>query len=128
MAHKEEYEGPERREDYIALDKALAEVQKLHGSVITLANAVVNTVPRSELEDLKQEVKKDFLIKMYSQAILTVVALVILLIMMNRITHNLGDDIKAGHEVIVCLQGKAEAERTGALAATAQITCEQTTR
>lgn len=123
-----DYDGPERRQDYLALDTALAEVQKLHGSVTTLANAMTNSVPRQELVELRAEVKKDFLYKIYIQLGLTVAFVLFFLIFMNWKFNSLDASVKRGHEVILCMQGKTESQRTGDAYQTARIVCEQTTK
>lgn len=123
-----DYVGPERRRDYIQLDAALEEVQKLHGSVTTLANAVVNSVPRQELEGLRAEVKKDFLIKIYMQIGLTVAFVFFFIIFINMKFNTLDNSVKKGHEVILCMQGKAESQRIGDAYQTARLVCEQTTK
>lgn len=123
-----EWDGPERRKDYVEIDHALEKVQHLHNAVLTLADAVGNTVPRKELANLQAEVAKDFRYKLYFQAGLTVIACIFLVIVFARIEGDVNAKIEKGHAVINCLQGKTEAERTGTLAATALITCEQTTK
>lgn len=122
----EEYTGPERRQDYLALDSAIEDVQKLHGAVTTLATAVTNTVPRYELDELKAEVRRDYLTKIYFMAGFTAAAVIILLFFFNSKINNLKEDVRRGHDVITCLQTKPEAERTGSAAATAKVLCEQT--
>lgn len=121
-----EYEGTERRREMIQLDEALAEIEKLRGAATTLANAVVNTAQREELLALQQEVAKDFKLKLYAQGALTVAACLFLVIVFIRITNSLNTSIEKGHDVITCLQTKAEAQRTGDAGPTALLLCKQT--
>lgn len=123
-----EYVGPERRRDYIELDQALEKVDHLHGAVTSLANAMSNAVPRRELEDLRDEVKKDFLYKIYLQLGLTVLFVFFFVIFVNAKFNSLDTSIKKGHGVIACLLAQPETSRTGSLAATALVTCEQTVK
>lgn len=122
------YPGPERRADYLALDDALAEVQKLHQTAEILANAVANTVPRQELVGIKNEIKKDFLFKLYFQLGLTVLCLLLLFVYFNIKFSQENSAIKKGHEVILCMNGKTESQRTGDNYQTARLVCEQTTK
>lgn len=122
------YDGPERRKDYLELDGALQEVERLHSAVTTLATAVTNTVPRAELEALKKEVHRDYLLKLYFMAGFTAIGVILIVVFMNMKVNNLSKSTEHNHAIIQCLQGKPEAARTGDLAATALLTCEQTTR
>lgn len=123
-----DYSGPERRQDYLKLDAAIEEVQKLHNTAEVLANAVVNAVPRHELVSIKNEIKRDFLYKLYFQAGLTVISLFILFVFFNAKFNSQNNSIKHGHEIILCMQGKTEAQRTGDAYQTARLVCEQTTK
>lgn len=123
-----DYIGPERRKDYIELDRALEQVEHLHSAVTTLATAVTNTVPRQELEALRHEMRRDYLIKIYFMGGFTAVIIVWMSFFMNFKIDNANQSIKHGHSVIECLMGKTEAQRTGDNAATAAVTCEQTVR
>lgn len=119
------YTGPERRQDHLQLETALAEVQRLNSAAATLATAVTNTAQKAELIGLRDEVKRDFMVKMVFQAILTTVALLILVFYMQvKFSHN-QKSINKGHDVIICMQTKTEAQRTGDLADSARIACEQ---
>lgn len=123
-----DYNGPERRQDYVQLEQALEQVDRLHGAVTTLATAVTNTVPRRELEDLRTEVKKDFLIKIYLQLGLTIAFVLFFIIFINIKFNDLDKSVKKGHEVILCMQGKTESQRTGDAYQAARVICEQTTK
>lgn len=123
-----DYNGPERRQDYVQLEQALEQVERLHGAVSTLATAVTNTVPRRELEDLRAEVKKDFLIKIYLQIGLTVAFIFFFVIFINMKFNRMDGSVKKGHEVILCMQGKTESQRTGDAYQAARVICEQTTK
>lgn len=123
-----EYIGPERRRDYIQLDAALEEVQRLHGAVSTLATAVTNTVPKHEIEELKAEVKRDFIYKIYLQLGLTVAFVIFFVVFINIKFNNLNKSVSRGHEVILCMQGKTEIQRTGDAYQTARVVCEQATK
>lgn len=125
MSH---YEGPERRMDYLQLDSALKEVQRLHGSVNILADAMQNSVPRSELEALRAEVKRDFLVKLYFIIGISVASVLILMGFINMKFNHSANDVRHGHNVIACLLGQPEASRTAQFAATAEVTCEQTSK
>lgn len=124
----ERFNGPERRRDNLQLDAALAEVQRLHNAATTLANAVANTAHRSELVALQDEVKREFQIKLVAQAVLTVVALCILIFYMQFKFNHLTKQIDKGHDVVLCMQSLTEAQRTGDLAAQSLLTCEQSSR
>lgn len=128
MKRMTDYDGPERRNDYLRLDAAIAEVQKLHGTAEVLANAVINSVPRHELVDIKDEIKRDFLYKLYFQLGLTVVALFLIFVYFNVKFNNEASTVKHGHEIILCMQGKTELQRTGDAYQTARLVCEQTTK
>lgn len=123
-----DYDGPERRADYLKIDAAIAEVQRLHGTTEILAEAVANTVPRQELVAIKEEIKRDFLYKLYFQLGLTIICLFLLFIYFNAKFNQQNNVIKKGHEVILCMQGKAEASRIGDYYQTARLVCEQTTK
>lgn len=123
-----EYDGPERRQSYIDLDHAMANVERLHGAVTTLAGAVVNTVPRQEIDELREEVRRDYLTKIYFMAGFTVVSVVILLAFMNTKINSVNHSARHNHGIIQCLLGQPEASRTGSLASTALVTCDQTVK
>lgn len=120
-----EYEGPERRKGYEQLDAALENVERLHGAVTTLATAVVNTVPRQELEALKDEMNREFRIKILTSVVVGFMCITIVLFFINRMLDNQSRAIDKGHKALVCLESKADAEKTGSLADTARITCER---
>lgn len=124
----DDYSGPERRQDYLQLDAAVSEVKRLHGTVEVLANAVVNTVPRQELVEIKREIRKDFLLKIYLQLGLTIVFVIFFIVFVNMKFNNLDNSVKKGHEIILCMQGKTEAGRTGDAYQTARLVCEQTAK
>jgi hypothetical protein len=124
----ENYHGPERRADYMQLEGALLEVEKLHGAVTTLATAVVNTVPRRELEGIREEVAKDFKYKVYLQVGLTIVSLLFLMLYYNRLSDIRQVESKKAHSVIECLLTLPEASRTGTLGPTSIVTCEATAK
>ena len=121
-----EYAGPERRKGYVDLETALEKVEQLHGAVTTLATAVTNTVPRQELEDLKTEVQKEFKQKILINAALSGIIVLMLALFINYKLNSVEGDIKKGHDVITCLQGKTEAQRTGDNGPTALLLCTQT--
>lgn len=123
-----DYNGPERRKDYVELDHALEKVERLHSAVTTLATAVTNTVPRQELVDIKDEIKRDFLWKVYFQLGLTVICLAFLVVFFNSQFSRVKDTSRHGHAVLACLLAQPEAMRTSTLAATTLVTCEQTVR
>jgi hypothetical protein len=123
-----DYNGPERRQDYVALDQALDQVDRLHGAVSTLATAVTNTVPRRELEDLRDEVRKDYLTKIYFMAGFSVAIIIVLLSFINMKINTSSKQASHGHAVIECLLGLPADTRTGTLAATSLVTCEQTVK
>lgn len=122
------YMGPERREENAKLDLALAEVQRLNTAASTLATAVTGTAHRAELESLQAEVKREFQFKLIFQACMTAVAIIVLILYMQVKFSRMSGAIDRGHQVINCLQGKTEVQRTGDFATTALVTCEQTTR
>lgn len=128
MIENDKYVGPERRSSNLALDDALAEVQRLHNAATTLANAVANTANRGELAALREDVRKDFQIKLILQVTFTIVAIIILVFLINVMFNNMDKKIDRGHAVISCLLGKAEAQRTGDLTATALVTCQTVRR
>ena len=121
-----EYEGPERRRDYLQLDAALDEVDKLHGAVNSLATAVVNTAPRAELEAIREEVRRDFIYKLYVMGGLSLIIVLIMVLFINLKTNNLSRSISHGHAVLACMQGKSELQRTGENYQTALATCDAT--
>ena len=123
-----DYVGPERRKDYVELEVALEKVDHLHGAVTTLANAMSNAVPRRELDELRDEVKKDFLYKIYLQLGLTVLFVIFFIVFLNLKFTAEDKSISKGHGVIACLLAQPETARTGTLAATALVTCEQTVK
>lgn len=119
------YTGPERRQEHLQLETALAEVQRLNSAATTLATAVANSAQKTELLSLKDEVKRDFQIKMISQAVLTAFALIVLIWYMQvKFSHN-QKAIGKGHDVITCMLTKTEVQRTGDFADPARIACEQ---
>lgn len=128
MIENEPYEGPERRKANLQLEEALAEVQRLHNAATSLANAVANTAHRSELVALHDEMQRDFKIKLISQAVLIAVATIIVIFFTNVKFNNNAEAVRKGHEVIACLLGKTEASRTGELAATVLVTCQQSVK
>lgn len=123
-----DYSGPERRQDYVQLDAALEKVEHLHAAVTTLATAVTNTVPRRELEELRTEVKKDFLYKIYLQLGLTVAFVVFFIVFINIKFNNHDASARKDHEVVLCMEGKTEAQRTGDAFQTALLVCEQSVK
>lgn len=122
------YTGPERRSDYLLLDNALEEVQKLHGSVVTLANAVVNSVPRDELESLKEEMKREYFNKMIVSAVAATLIIVFMILYMNFKFNHQRADLNKDHAVITCLLTKPETARTGEAAPTTLLLCQQSTK
>lgn len=128
MEESEGYEGLERRKSNLELDEALLKVQKLHNAAETLANAVANTAHRSELESLRVEIQDENKRRTYISAGLAAAVVIILIFAFSIKISNLNKSVKHGHEVITCMQGKPEAQRTGDLYATALVTCEQTTK
>ena len=122
------YDGPERRKDVLQLDEALAEVQKLNDATSTLAQAVVNTAQRHELEALSAEVARDFKVKLYFIAGIAVVSLVILMVFFNWRLSTQAKQIDKGHQVLSCLLTQPEVNRTGQFGATALVTCQQSVR
>jgi hypothetical protein len=123
-----EYDGPERRSSNLELDNALAEIERLRDAATTLATAVSTTVQRRELEELKTEVRRDYLMKIYFMAAFSVAIVIIVIGYINFKMNHASASAKHGHAVIECLLGQPEASRTGAVAATAIVTCEQTVR
>lgn len=121
-----EYRGPEQRKDYIELDQALEQVSHLHGAVTTLATAMANAAPKQELIDLRTEVRKDYLTKIYFMAAFSIAATLILMFFFNYKINHLNADVRKGHDVIACLQTKTEAQRTGEAGPTALLLCTQT--
>lgn len=120
-----DYQGPERRAENKRLDEAIAEVQRLHGTAEILANAVANTAPKHELEAIRAEVKRDFEIKIVFQAALTLVACLFLLWYMQVKFANNQKSINKGHDVLICMLQKTEAQRTGDFSDSARVACEQ---
>lgn len=123
-----EYSGPERRKDFVQLDEALAEVDKLHSAVTTLATAVVNTVPRQELVALHEQADKEKKSRNIIEAGLSLGIVLLLIIFMNYKSNKTASETKHHHQVVACLLAQPEASRTGTLAATALVTCEQTVK
>lgn len=123
-----EYSEPERRKDWQKLDDAIKEVQRLHGTTEILAEAVVKTVPKHELEALRTEMYREFKLKIAASAVIGIVIALVLVIFISVKLANLNASIKHGHDVISCMQGKVEAQRTGEFYAPALVTCEQTVR
>lgn len=120
-----DYTGPERRQGNLQLDEALAEVQRLHNAATTLANAVTHTATRHELEELRAQVTKERWIMLCINSALTAIIILFLIIFFTVKMNNQSKAMKIGHEIITCMQGKTEAQRTGDLAGNALVTCEQ---
>lgn len=121
-----EYTGPERRQNHLELDAALQEVQRLHGAVSTLATAVTNTVPKQELQALREEVKRDFYLKIYIQIGIVLVVTALALLLINVKLNNSAKAAERSHQIIRCLLTKTEVQRTGDLGPTAIVTCQAT--
>lgn len=120
--------GRERRKENKELEDALAEVQRLHGAATTLATAVANTAHRSELVSLRETINKDFRQKLIYQAVLAVVAIIILISFFNHKMNNHARAVDKRFQVTNCLQGKTEAQRTGELGITSLAACRATVR
>lgn len=119
------YEGPERRQDYIELDQALEKVSHLQGAVTTLATAMSNAAPKQELESLRIEVRRDYKIKIYYMAAFSVLSVFLIVFFFNLKINHLNSDVKRGHDIITCMQTKSEAQRTGEAGPTALLLCAQ---
>jgi hypothetical protein len=120
------YEGPERRQDYIELDQALEKVSHLQGAVTTLANAMSNAAPKQELAELRIEVRRDYRVKIYYMAAFSVISVVFIMFFVNNKFNHMNDNIQRGHDIITCMQTKTEAQRTGEAGPTALLLCAQT--
>lgn len=120
------YQGPERRKDYGQLDQALGEVEKLHGAVTTLASAVTRTVPRQELVDLQREIAAEQKRRSIIEAALSFMIVLLLILFINYRSNRVESSTEKHHQVINCLLGKPEAQRSGDFFDTALVTCEAT--
>lgn len=119
------YTGPERRQDHLQLETALAEVQRLNSAATTLATAVANSAQKTELLSLRDEVKKDFMIKMIFQTVLTVLAIIVLVLYMQVKFGNNKKATNKSQDIMTCLLTKTEVQRTADFADAARIACEQ---
>lgn len=122
------YSGSERRKERLKLDEALSEVQRLHNAATTLATAVTHTATRHELEELREQVKKERIVMTIINSALTFVIILFLAIFFTVKLASMVKTINRGHEVITCLQGKTEVQRTGDFSGTALVTCAQSAR
>jgi hypothetical protein len=86
----------------------------------------VNTAQRDELDALRQEIKDEQRKRNAVEAALSLAIILVIIMFFNIKINHLNGDVKKGHDVITCLQGKTEAQRTGEAGPTALLLCTQT--